>query len=133
LKSFHSKKRAGTSADPIHKEIAGYCFAGALAGVEAFAAFLLATWFELAFAVVALVDFLAAFFLEVVAVVLLVELCGVAGALDGGALCANIAAAVNSVVKPVIRIVRFIFVFSCAGFFLVPLQIHLAAICLLEH
>jgi hypothetical protein len=77
-------------------------------------AFLFATLFELAgFAVVALVVFLD-FLVEVV---LVVELCGAAGVLDaGGVLCANIAAAVNRLVKPAIRIVRFIFVSPCGVF-----------------
>jgi hypothetical protein len=101
-----------------------YCFTGALddAGAVVFeatlltGAFWLATLVELAgFAVVALVGFLAAFFFEVVAVV--VEPCGVAG----GVVCANIAAAVNRVVKPDIRIVRFIFVSPYAGCFRSPL------------
>jgi hypothetical protein len=132
------KKGAGTIADPIHKEKRRYCFTGALddaagaAVFEAFTAFLLATLFELTgFAVVDLADFLPVFFFETGAGVvdLVVELCGVTGALDCGVLCANIAAAVNIE----IRIVRFIFVFSLQGAFDVPLQIHLAAICFLEH
>jgi Na+/H+-translocating membrane pyrophosphatase len=87
---------------PIHKEEAAYCFTGA-------AAFLLATLDELAvLAVVALVVFLALFFFEVGAVEVVFELCGVTGALEGGVLCANIAAAANMEIK----IVRFIFVFS---------------------
>jgi hypothetical protein len=91
----------------------------------------LATLLELAvFAVVALVVFLALFFFEVGAVEVVFELCGVTGALEGGVLWANIAAADNIV----IRIVRFIFVSPLMWCFSIsPLQFHLAAICLLEH
>jgi hypothetical protein len=86
-----------------------YCLTGALdvaAGVfEAFTAFLLTTLDELAgLAVVALAGFLAVFFFETGAVAVVFELAGAAGALDGGVLCANIAAAVNIEIK----IVRFI-------------------------
>jgi hypothetical protein len=105
------KKRAGPIAGPFTRK-RRYCFTGALdaagaAGVfEAFTAFLFATLVELAgLAVVAFVVFLA-FLVEVV---LVVELCGAAGVLDAGVLCANIAAAVNIVIK----IVRFIFVSPC--------------------
>jgi hypothetical protein len=107
------KKRAGPIAGPFTRK-RRYCFTGALddaaAGVfEAFTAFLFATLFELAgLAVVDLVAFLA-FLVEVV---LVVELCGAAGALGAGVLCANIAAAVNIVVK----IMRFIFVSPCGVF-----------------
>jgi len=58
----------------------------------------------------------AGFFLAFL-VVLVVEVCGVAGALEGGVLCANIAAAVNIVV----RIMRFIFVSPLMGCFRSPL------------
>jgi hypothetical protein len=111
-----NKKRGWHGGQPLSQGTSRcYCFTGA---AEAFLD-------ELAvFAVVDLVDFLA--FL----VVLVVEVCGVAGALEGGALCANIAAADNIVIK----IVRFIISFSfLRGAFDLPLQIHLAAICLLEH
>ena len=106
-------------ADPITRSTLGY-FTGAgvaagAAGVfatflEALAAFLLATLLEFTgLAVVGLAVFgvLAAFFFETgaVPVVLVVELCGVTGAL-----CANIAAADNIVDKVEIKIVRFIFV-----------------------
>jgi hypothetical protein len=107
------KKRAGPIAGPFTRK-RRYCFTGALedaaAGVfEAFTALLFATLFELAgFAVVALAVFLA-FLVEVV---LVVELCGAAGVLDAGVLCANIAAAVNIAIK----IVRFIFVSPCGVF-----------------
>ena len=119
-------------ADPIHKETRPYCFTGALAGAAGvfeaftcFAAFLFATLAEFTgFAVVAFVDFLA--FLTG----LVVEVCGVTGALEGGVLWANIAAAVNIVN----RIVRFIFVSPFdGGAFDLPLHIHLAAICFSEH
>jgi hypothetical protein len=104
---------------PPTRKSADYCFTGALdvatAGVfEAFAAFLLTDLAAAAgFAVVTLAGFLAAFFLETgaVEVVFAVELCAGAGALEGGVLCANIAAAVNIE----IRIVRVIFVFSLSG------------------
>jgi hypothetical protein len=96
--------------------------AGVFEAFTCFAAFLLTTADELAgFAVVALAVFLAAFFLETGAVVVVFELCGVTGALVGGALCANIAAAVNIVVKPEIKIVRFIFVSPLMGCFRSPL------------
>jgi hypothetical protein len=103
-------------ADPITRSTLGYVTgAGVAAGTagvfEALTAFLLATLLEFTgLAVVGLAVFgvLAAFFFETgaVPVVLVVELCGVTGALDCGALCANIAAAVNMEIK----IVRFIFV-----------------------
>jgi hypothetical protein len=108
-----------------------YCLTGALddaagaAGVL-LTAFLFTTAVALAgFAAVVLVDFLAAFFFEVGAVLLVVP----AGAPEGGVLCANIPAAV----KAEIRIMRFIFVSPCGVLFLFPLQIHLAAIRFLEH
>jgi hypothetical protein len=107
------KKRAGQIAGPFTRK-RRYCFTGALddaaAGVfEAFTAFLFATLFELAG--LAVVD-LGAFLAFLVEVVLVVELCGAAGVLGAGVLCANIAAAVNMVVK----IMRFIFVSPCGVF-----------------
>jgi hypothetical protein len=116
-KLFTSRKKRGwPDGRPHHKEHAGYftgagVAAGAAGVFEALTAFLLATLLEFTgLAVVGLAVFgvLAAFFFETgaVLVVLVVELCGVTGALEGGALCANIAAAVSMEIK----IVRFIFV-----------------------
>jgi hypothetical protein len=121
-KGSRHKKRAGPIAGPFTRK-RRYCLTGALddaaAGVfEAFTAFLFATLLELAgFAVVGLAAFLAVFFLETGAVLFVVEVCGVTGALDCGVLCANIAAADIIAIK----IERFIFVSPFAGCFRSPL------------
>jgi hypothetical protein len=96
LRNLLSKKKGPARLPTPFTRKRRYCFTGALDAAGAtgvfeaftcFAAFLLATLFELTgFAVVALADFLAAFFFEAGAVVVVFELCGVTVALVGGVL-----------------------------------------------